>query len=193
MTAPQHPPRSRPGIRRTRWAPAAVAAALALAVTLSACSGSDGDDGTTTTSTSEVPTTAPPTLPPGAVATGLDDLVVGQCFLEPADDPPAEDRAVWVVGCDQPHTHEVVDVFDYDGDTDDGGYPGSETVQYWSEDACYQRFEPFVGIPWTRSELDIEVWWPSEDSWDRTDRTVVCTVFPADGSRTEGTRRGSRS
>ena len=44
-------------------------------------------------------------------------------------------------------------------------YPGAATVQDWSEQACFDRFEAFVGVRWTLSELDIAVWWPSEESW----------------------------
>jgi hypothetical protein len=154
------------------------------------CSGDGGEEPAATVTTA-APTTEPPQLPPGAVAVGLDDLEVGQCFLLPIDDPPAEDRAVWLVACEESHTHEVVDVIGYEGPDDDGAYPGPDPIQDWAEQACYARFEPFVGVPWTRSGIDIEVWWPSEDSWERDDRSVVCAVFPADGRRVTGTLRGT--
>ena len=77
---------------------------------------------TTSTSTS---TTAAPGVPDGAVATPMKALTVGQCFVIPIDDAPADGRAVWVVDCAQPHTHEIYDIVDYAGPTVKGDdYPG---------------------------------------------------------------------
>ncbi len=169
-----------------------VAAPLLLAVAVtSSCSGDDSSASTTTEDT-VAPTTAAPGPPPGATEEGLRSLEVGQCFDLPTDDPEAEDRAVWLIACTDPHTHEVFDLVEYGGTVPKGGgYPGEATVQDWAEQACFDRFEPFVGLPWTRSALEIEVWWPSEESWGRTDRTVLCTVFPETGGRVTGTLRGS--
>jgi hypothetical protein len=47
-----------------------------------------------------------------------------------------------------------------------------------------------VGVRWTLSELEIEVWWPSEESWGRGDRSVICTVMSATGNRLLGSQRG---
>lgn len=165
-----------------------------LAVLVSACSGGDDPAATTsTTTTTAVPeTTAPPGPPAGATESGLRDLETGQCFDKVAD-PAAADRAVWLIDCADPHTHEVYDVVDYEGEGAGGRmpYPGAAIVQNWSEQACYDRFEGFVGLRWTLSELEIEVWWPSEESWDRADRTVICTILSATGDLLEGTQRGT--
>lgn len=168
----------------------AVAAVLA-GCTVAACSSDRGSSGRTTTSASTT-TTAAAGPPAGATAEGLRSLDPGQCFDLPKDDPEAEDRAVWVVDCAQPHTHEVFDVIPYAGPVlKGGGYAGTAAVQDWAEQACFERFEPFVGVPWTRSDLEIESWWPSEESWGRSDRSVICTVFPQNGGRTTGTQRGA--
>ncbi len=177
-------------------APAATLVAplvAALALTAAGCSGGDGPGSTSTTGSTRPATTPAPDAPPaGAVAAGLRDLTAGRCFLLPRGDPQAEDRAVWVVDCGEVHTHEVMDVLPYAGPVARGGaYAGATAVQNWSEAACYDLFEPFVGAPWTRSELDIEVWWPSQESWGRGDRKVVCTVFPEDGSAVTGSRRAT--
>ncbi|MBS1836273.1 MAG: septum formation family protein [Actinobacteria bacterium] len=147
----------------------------------------------TTTSRPQSSTTAPSTaMPTGATATGLRDLRTGQCFVVAKDDPAAADRAVWVLPCSDPHTHEVTDEVTYAGPTVKGGaYPGAPVVQDWAEQTCFDRFESFVGRPWTTSSFEIETWWPSEESWGRNDRKVLCTVFPADGGRTTGTARGA--
>jgi hypothetical protein len=171
------------------------AAVVAATATLTGCSGGDGSSEATTTapeSTEVVETTAPPGRPAGAVDTGLRELRTGQCF-DTIDDPAVQDLAVWVVDCETPHGYEVYDVVTYEGEGAGRGtdYPGVAIVQDWSEQACYDRFEAFVGVRWTLSELDIAVWWPSEESWARADRTIVCTVMSDTGDQLTGTQRGT--
>ncbi len=171
-----------------------------LATTLvfaAACSGGDadsppsGDDPEVTASTEAPVTTAPPGVPPGAVELGFGDLEVGQCF-DTIDDIVVGELAVWALDCATPHTFEVFDQFDYDGEQgEDGAYPGIDVVQEWSERACHDRFEAFVGKRWTVSELEIQLWWPSEESWDRGDDTVICAVLEDSGERVTGTLRGA--
>lgn len=172
----------------------AVVLLLAGVAVAAACSGDDDptEDPTTSTSTpQETTSTAPGGVPAGAVEAGLAELAVGDCFEEIAD-PAVDDLAVWRVDCEVPHTHEVYDVVTYEGEGAGGGtpYPGATVVQNWSEQACFDRFEAFVGVRWTVSELDIALWWPSEDSWARGDRTVVCAVVSQTGDALTGTQRG---
>jgi len=181
---------SRPGPARLGIVGAAVVC-VSLAAVVGACSGGD-DDTTPTTTTTQAATTTTTGIPVDAEATGLRDLEVGQCFELPRDDPGAEDRAVWVLSCTDPHTHEVYAVLTYDGTAPKGGaYPGATVVQDWAEQSCYAGFEAFVGEAWTASDFDIETWWPSAESWARRDRTVICTTYPSSGGRTTGTARGS--
>jgi len=191
-------PRARTGHSR-HGVVATAAVTLALVVTLGACSDDEGASTTTTTeglAAAATETTAPSGPPPGAELEGLRELETGQCF-ETVDDPVAGDKAVYLVNCVDPHTYEVYDVLDYAPDGESAGrgadYPGTSTVQNWAEQACFDRFEGFVGVRWTLSELDIQVWWPSEDSWARSDRTVICSVVSASGDPLTGSRRGSAS
>ena len=181
--------------RPTRFTPLAAAALMALALLVGgACSNGDDDaaGGSTPTSTTvAVATTAPPGRPPGAVDTGLAEVGIGDCF-DTIGDPAVSDRVVWTLDCEMPHGYEVYDVVTYEGDGAGRGtsYPGAATVQDWAEQACYDRFEAFVGVRWTISELDISVWWPSEESWARADRTVICAVTSDTGDELTGTQRG---
>lgn len=161
------------------------------------CSDDKVSQGGRSTTTSAVPemvdTTDGGGPPPGAVKTGLRELEAGQCF-DTIDDPIASTRAVWAVDCEVTHSYEVYDVFPYAGDGAGrgGAYPGEPTVQNWAEQACYDRFEDFVGVRWTVSKLDIAVWWPSAESWGRSDRTVICTVMSDSGEKLNGTQRSSQ-
>jgi hypothetical protein len=167
------------------------AALLALAVS-PGCS-ADDRPAELPTSTTAVPaeTTAPRGPPPGATERGLRELEIGDCF-DRIDEPEVGDRAVWRLDCADPHTREVYDLVAYEGEGATGGtpYPGVAVVQDWAEQACYDRFEAFVGVRWTLSELEIEVWWPSEESWGRGDRSVICTVMSSTGNSLLGSQRG---
>ena len=182
------------GALTVRFPGRALAALVVLVVSAAVAAGcSDGGDetGDETTTTVEATTTTF-ALPAGAEPVGLRDLEVGQCFELPRDDPGAEDRAVWSVDCGSPHTHEVFSVLAYEGDVPKGGgYPGTTVVQDWAEQSCYAGFEAFVGTPWTESDFDIETWWPSEESWGRRDRTVICTVYASSGGRSTGSARAT--
>ena len=185
------PSRVRAGVRSVLWA-----SCLAGLVLAAACSGGDGDGATddaaeVTVSTEAPATTAPKSVPPGAIEVGFGDLEVGQCF-DTIDDPVVTELAVWVLDCTTPHTYEVYDQFGYDGDTPEkGGYPGVEVVKDWSERACHDRFEAFVGTRWTVSELEIQLWWPTEESWARGDDEIICTVLEEDRDPVTGTLRGA--
>jgi hypothetical protein len=158
-----------------------------------ACSSGDQPASLPTTSVA-TSMTAAPGVPDGAVATPMNGLTVGQCFVIPTDDAPADGRAVWVVDCSRPHTHEVYDILTYAGPTVKGDdYPGVAAVQTWSEQSCHERFEAFAGIPWTRSSLEIQVWWPSTESWPRRDRSVICTAFAESEERVTGSERGRKA
>jgi hypothetical protein len=181
----------RPGARRRILAAAVGVVAL---VGAASCSGGEGASTSTETTTTEAPPTTALSGPPvGAVAEGLRSIDAGACFWPPEDDPEAEDAAVWVVDCSVPHRHEVAEVIRYDGPVArEGRFPGSSVIQEWAEEQCAARFEPFVGTPWTRSELDLARWWPNAASWDRADRSVICVVFDPSEEVSTGTFRGSR-
>ncbi|MHB1137536.1 MAG: septum formation family protein [Microthrixaceae bacterium] len=168
---------------------------VVLAAALGACSDDQGGAGSTTSTTvlaDQTVTTVAAGAPPGAELEGLRELEVGQCF-DPVEQADAAEAAVYLLDCADPHTYEVYDVVDYEGDGAGRGtsYPGTATVQNWSEQACYDRFEAFVGKRWTLSELDIQVWWPSDQSWALADRSVICTVVSSTGDPLTGTQRAS--
>jgi hypothetical protein len=174
---------------------AAIGVAACLVLAGGGCSSdepntSDDAAGGTSTTTPEV--TLPDGPPPGATEQGFRSLEVGDCF-DLIDELEAADRAVWLFDCSLPHSFEVYDIVEYEGEGAGPGtpYPGAATVQDWAEQACFDRFEAFVGIRWTLSELEIQVWWPSEESWGRTDRSVICAVMSQTGDDLVGTQRGA--
>lgn len=169
----------------------AAAVVLAAGAVLAGC-GDDGPDAEGTTTTAAA-TTAPPTPGPTSdgVAVGWAELSAGDCF-DIVDDPDAADLAVWRIDCADPHRYEVYDVVDLDIEVPvGGGYPGADVIRGRAEELCVERFEAFVGVRWTVSELDLEVWWPSENSWGRGDSSAICAVMELSGEPMTGTRRGA--
>lgn len=175
---------------------AAIVLSACVALTGVGCSSDEpadpGEGAAGTSSTTATETTAPEGPPPGATEQGFRSLETGDCF-DLIDQLDAVDRAVWLFDCATPHSFEVYDVVEYEGEGAGPGtpYPGATTVQDWAEQACFDRFEAFVGIRWTLSELEIQVWWPSEESWGRTDRAVICAVMSQTGDDLVGTQRGA--
>ncbi len=171
--------------------------ALAALLLVATSCGGDGDGaGATTTTTEPAPTTTTiPDGPPEGTPASLDAVLDGQC-LNHVPSPTQRNVATLVVGCDRPHIYEVYLTFRYPpgGDRAPAGapYPGETTVRTTSEQHCYEQFEAWMGTPWTASEFDIQVWWPSEEGWVLGgDRKVLCGAYLLTGKLTVGSARGT--
>jgi hypothetical protein len=169
-----------------------VALACACAVT-GACSFMSSNDTARSTTTTVRATTS--TIPQG-IPTPYSGILEGQCF----DELPSTDQrpfAALVIACERPHRYEVYASFTY---TDDSGhhvaasvaYPGENVVRTRAEALCYGAFQPWMGKEWTKSDYDIQSYWPSPDSWTQRDRAVLCAVYRYDGKHTSGSVRGAQ-
>lgn len=113
------------------------------------------------------------------------DLQLGDCFNDPAS---AEVETVIVVPCDADHDFEVYHLFELP----DGEYPGPEKLEEQWIQGCLPEFEPFVGVSFDESGLDISAIFPTEQSWeDLDDREVLCSVTAVDGSPRRSSARGT--
>lgn len=175
--------------------PAAVVLAGAL-VAGAACSDSDelGElvrSAAESSTTSEQATTtaeggAPPTTDPGPSTTtagdggtgdevSVFDLDVGDCF---DTSETAEVETVEVVPCTRPHGNEVFALFDLEGDE----FPGDQVAAELAEEGCIERFEDYVGVEYSASELEVSYLYPLEEGWEQIgDREVVCIASRVDG------------
>lgn len=132
-----------------------------------------------------VETAPPPAAPEPTVAVEesdefagvFDQLVVGDCWndagnlAEGGTTIPSE-----AVPCDAEHEHEVFARTEapYGPDSD---YPDAQTLaDELFADVCDPATVSFAGARW--DVLPIQTWafYPSEQDWDRGDRTVLCTV-----------------
>ena len=97
-----------------------------------------------------------------------------------------------IVPCDEPHRAEVFYVGDLTGETVPAAYPGEEEVSRLAAVQCSAPMAEFLGITREASKLNLNLYFPSEDSWNRTgDRHIVCAVRDPAVERTEGTLRGA--
>lgn len=118
------------------------------------------------------------------------DLAVGDCFddgdLE-VGTGVEEVGAVPMVDCSQPHDNEVYAVVELDP----GSFPGDEGVALRADEVCLEKFEPFVGLDYASSVLDIGWFVPTADSWEAGDRTIACFVYRLDLEKVTGSLSGS--
>ncbi len=116
----------------------------------------------------------------------FEDVRLGDCT---AEIPEGVTLTVRVLPCGEPHEGEVYATFELSGDD----YPGSEEVERFSLGGC-QR-EAVAALPPDDETLyDLVYLAPSEQTWERGDRTVSCilsdpTGEPLVGSVVKGTAR----
>jgi hypothetical protein len=185
--------------------PLSITAVVVAVVTLAAgCSDEEPPDwlveraAPTTTTVVTTTTLAPTTTVPAGGGAGEEvlaiDLEPGSCIEDAAAFTGQEVRVITratVVPCGRPHQAEVYARAQLEGG-DRARFPGINRLRRQAQQLCRDRFRPFVGIPWTRSELEIAALWPSPRSWEQGDRLVVCAVFRLDGAPLTGTARNAR-
>ena len=147
-------------------------------------------DAQTTTAALPAPTTVVGGPERDGTTTAL-ALETGNCIVEApfTEGAPVEVVSLPTVHCRRPHQAEVYDVVQLPQRLGEP-FPGDALVAR-AHQACLERFEPFVGIAWTASELDFVSLRPSEVSWEQGDRAVACVLFRPDGKDLEGSARGA--
>lgn len=148
----------------------------------SAAESSTTSEQATTTAEGGAPSTADPepsTTTAGDGGTGDEvsvfDLDVGDCF---DTSETAEVETVEVVPCTSPHGNEVFALFDLEGDE----FPGDQVAAELAEEGCIERFEDYVGVEYSASELEVSYLYPLEEGWEQIgDREVVCIASRVDG------------
>ena len=164
-----------------------IAMALVLALVAAGCADDDSED----SQLDEVfvePTAEPDLLPTEedlrdrfeGLVTEPYDLLVGTCFNQyrylDRNDLPAQ--LTTAIGCTRPHNAQVYAIVMYDAPPG-SPYPGEKAVNDWGLMQCYEQFEPFVGLVYELSELDIGMITPSRTDWEGENyrRRISCYVF----------------
>lgn len=143
-----------------------------------------------TTTTQAPPTTlGPTTTDPAAPGESIGAFVVGQgdCISLP-DESLVE--TLETIPCGQPHDAEVYSLFDMSATST--SWPGRDAVIEAAVDGCLAAFQPFVGVAYEFSELEVYYLQPTEESWNELDdREIVCLITALDGSPLTGSMEGS--
>ena len=174
---------------------------LVTGLVLGACSDEDPPDWlverATPTTTTAVTTTAVPSTTvadPGRELAVI-ELEPGVCIEDAGAFTGTEVNEITrtrAIPCRLPHQAEVY-LRQNLADGPDAAFPGVGELRHRAQVVCRDGFEAFVGVRWTRSELEIAALWPSPPSWAEGDRLVVCAVFRLDGQPLTGSARGSRT
>jgi hypothetical protein len=105
-------------------------------------------------------------------------LMVGDCL----DDPQADGDEVFdvtTVDCASPHDNEIYD----SAILPDGDFPGAESIDASSTEACISSFGAFAGIEYADSvRLEYFPFYPTESSWAGGDREILCAIYALDES-----------
>jgi hypothetical protein len=112
---------------------------------------------------------------------------VGDCFDDGSTFDDDNVDSVPGVPCSNPHDNEVYAVYDVAA----ASFPG-EAMAEMAHEGCLERFEAFVGKDYESSSLDIATLYPSAESWQQSDREVVCAVYDVDAEKLTGSVKGLR-
>lgn len=114
----------------------------------------------------------------GNDSTDVFTLQVGDCLN---DSTAAETvNTIPTVPCDEPHDSEIYASIIMSGDT----YPGQDAVIAEADAACLEAYPGFVGIPYADSMYYYSYYFPTEGSWGRGDREILCTIYDRAGKIT---------
>ncbi len=117
----------------------------------------------------------------------VDDITIGDCFNLPDE---TEFYEVDPIDCTEDHEVEVFALIDLSVLSPQfssvASYPGDDTVYEAAYEACWDEFEPYVGVPYEDSVLWMDAFTPTLEGWSEVDdRVVNCVVFEVNGDASE--------
>ena len=114
-------------------------------------------------------------------------IQVGDCYNDSnVGEGEYEVSDVPGVPCSDPHDNEAYAVFDLTIDS----FPEGDAMSELAFASCHERFESFTGRDYETSTLDIGVMYPSPESWQASDREVICSVYDVEANKLMGSAEG---
>lgn len=118
----------------------------------------------------------------------VDDLRVGDCF-DFADDGSDEFGSVEAMPCTQAHDHQIFHIANHET----ASYPTDVELGAIFTDLCLtESFEAFVGAAYLESTLEVDMSWPTEDSFSNGNRGFICYIYDPTGAKLTATMEGAR-
>lgn len=121
--------------------------------------------------------------------TSVFSVKTGECFLTPTA-VKTQLGKIERIDCSKPHGSEAYALPHYPAGHQ-ANYPGDDAITKFSQAACAQAFQGYVGVSYLDSSLFDTFLAPSPRSWQDDDRTVICFVTDA-GKQMTGSVKGSR-
>lgn len=116
------------------------------------------------------------------VTRDVDDINVGDCIDVPTN-LSQDFSELQHHPCDQAHTGEVISVFNYTPGGSSEPYPGIPAFEAQVARTCLPAFATYTGTSFEdRADLDLTWFHPTETSWSKGDRELVCVAVNIDGS-----------
>jgi hypothetical protein len=170
---------------------------VAAALTLSACSDEPPPTWLQGLADEQVPSTTTTVPPPTTTTTTVPQTTVGSlrertCLVDVSFEQGANVKAAVTIPCRRTHDAEVYAVIDLE-EGRRAEFPGAGNLNGRANGRCRNRFEKFVGVPFTKSELDIVTLRPTPESWSEGDRSVVCLITELDNGPLKGSAEGSKT
>lgn len=118
------------------------------------------------------------------------DGAAGTCMQVDEAFPP-EVEELPIIGCDQPHSHEIYATV-IGGESGDV-YPGLNGLETIAQTECLTAFDEFVGIRAFDSTLSFSWLVPTLDGWnDEDDREILCVLQDRGSAPLTGSMRDSK-
>jgi hypothetical protein len=117
--------------------------------------------------------------------TSYTGLASGDCY----NPPVGLIRVFHRVSCSGNHEGEVTGSFQ-DSAPQGAPYPGSNLLTADVIVGCQRETMGYIGAPLDPSRYSVHFYGPSRFQWNGDERTIVCTVRSADGSKLRGSIRG---
>ena len=112
-------------------------------------------------------------------------IKVGDCL----NDSSAGDSVTTVptVDCSEPHDSEAYKSIILD----DESFPGLETIKEYADTGCSEAFETFIGVSYDDSLINLNYYYPTEETWTTGNREILCLARDTDDAGTEIQTTGS--
>ena len=93
----------------------------------------------------------------------------------------AERDGIETVACEEEHDAQFVGQFEVEFDE----FPGQGAIDAEAEPGCLAAFESFIGTEYADSELRLDWFRPTQQSWEQTGgQDVLCVAYLPEGTAT---------
>jgi hypothetical protein len=120
----------------------------------------------------------------------IPQVAAGDCLRDVGPNRDLDTSNARPVDCADDHDGEVVGTTDMEG-ASGSTFPGQVAMEAVAQRDCLTLFATYVGLPFEQSRLDMYYVGPSQQTWERDDRTIACIALAPEGGTLTGSVRGT--